>query len=86
MWQCVFLIFSILGCCFLYLTNKHQGALINTLAVKPWRILGYFFLFVSLLGWLWLFTISNAIFTWVVINMVTLGCAPLLINRSSKAK
>ncbi|WP_299002037.1 hypothetical protein [uncultured Shewanella sp.] len=74
----VFILIFITACCLLYLTQKHQNWRRKSLAKKPWRILGFITLFISLCGFLSVYSTGAALFVWFVLLMVIFGILPFL--------
>ncbi len=85
--QILSLIMLTLGCCLLYLSNKNQGWLAEAMSSRPWRIMGWIFIFSALIGWLKVLNTSTALFTWMVSLMLIFGVLPfisLLLNRTKQ--
>ncbi|AUD58064.1 hypothetical protein Q4Q54_20640 [Shewanella sp. SP2S2-4] len=78
MLQLIFLLSTLLACLLFYLTNKQQKLFASSLPKRPWRLLAYGVAFVSLIGWLSLFTLSAAIFIWLALLMLLMGLVPFI--------
>ena len=78
MLQLIFLLSTLLACLLFYLTNKQQKLFASSLPKRPWRLLAYGVAFVSLIGWLSLFTLSAAIFIWLALLMLFMGLVPFI--------
>lgn len=78
MLQLIFLLSTLLACLLFYLTNKQQKLFASSLPKRPWRLLAYGVAFVSLIGWLSLFTLSAAIFIWLALLMLLMGLMPFI--------
>lgn len=78
MLQLIFLLSTLLACLLFYLTNKQQKLFASSLPKRPWRLLAYGVAFVSLIGWLSLFTLSAAIFIWLALMMLLMGLVPFI--------
>jgi membrane protein YdbS with pleckstrin-like domain len=76
-WQFIALLLTIISATLIYLTNKHQTLISNTLP-KYWRLIGYINSVLALFSWLQLYVLSASIFIWLFTSIVTLICIPLL--------
>lgn len=82
--QLILVLASVLACLLLYLSNKQQALLNQSLPKRPWRYLAYGLSLSCLVGWLSLFTLSSAIFTWLALFIFLMGLVPflsLILNR-----
>lgn len=82
--QLILVLASVLACLLLYLSNKQQALLNQSLSKRPWRYLAYGLSLSCLVGWLSLFTLSSAIFTWLALFILLMGLVPflsLILNR-----
>jgi hypothetical protein len=77
MWHILALTLTLIGVFFVYLTNKHQDLVAQTLP-KKWRAIGYFCWLLSLLAWLQALVLAAAIFTWFFVLSTMLIGVPLL--------
>lgn len=78
MLQLLLVLGTVLACLCLYLSNKQQNVLAKALPKRPWRSLAYGLSLGCLLGWLYIFTLSAAIFTWLALLMLLTGLVPFL--------
>lgn len=84
MLQLILVLASVLACLLFYLSNKQQALLNQSLPKRPWRYLAYAVSLSCLVGWLSLFTLSSAIFTWFALFILLMGLVPflsLILNR-----
>lgn len=69
-------VWSIASIITLYLTTKHQSWRATALPARPWRTIGWTMNLLALIGWLNLLSPSAAVFTWLVLQMLTFGILP----------
>lgn len=74
----LFFLLTLLACSLLYFSHKHQGCLVQALPVQPWRKTGVFLLILALFCAAQAFSLTTAIFAWLMWSMLAFSLLPFI--------